>query len=393
MTTYGLTTVGFVPKTYSIIVSELEESFKSVFGASIDVDAQSVFGQMIGILAEREADVWDAAQDVYSAFDPDAATGSALDALAALTGTLREAATHSTVTVTCTGTAGTTIPAGTEFSVAVTGVKFETLADATMDGTFVTVDIDCQSVDTGPLVAATGTLTTIETPVDGLTSVTNAADADLGSDEETDAALRLRREEELRQGANAALEAIREAVLDVDGIAECVVFENTTMVTDSDGIPAKAVNVVVDEGTADEDDIAEAIFGSVAAGIETYGTDKSVSVTDTQGISHTIEWDEADEIACYVTATITYDADEWPTDGEDQAEAAILAYEDTLKMGLDLVGRRCGADIFEISGVLDCVVTVGTAPSPSGASVSIGLRELATLDSARVVIVATAGTP
>ncbi len=394
MTTYGLTSTGFLPKTLNEVKTELETSFKGTFGGSIDLDPSGPFGQLIGILAEREASVWDAAQEVYVSFDPDQATGSALDALCALTGTLRNQATHSTVTVTCTGTAGTAIPAGTQFSVQTTGVQFVTLADATFPGTFTTVDVDCESVLTGPLVALSGTLTVIDTPVDGLTSVTNVLDADLGSNEETDAELRLRREQELRTTGTGALEAIREAVLAVD-VDQCVVFENTSMITDGDGIPPKAVNVVVDPGVITDAVIADAIFGSVAAGIETYGTDKSVTVTDSQGVTHTIEWDEAEEVNCYVSATITYDANLWPTDGTTQAQDLMLEYEaNTLAMGKDLVGRALGAEIFKgVEGVLDCVVLVGTTNPPGSASVTIGLRQIAALDSSRITITASAGTP
>lgn len=395
MTTYGLSSTGFLPKTLLIIKAELEASFQGVFGSSIDLDPSGPIGQIIGILAEREADVWDCAQEVYVSFDPDQATGSALDAVCALTGTLRSAATHSTVTVTCTGTAGTTIPAGTLFSVQTTGVQFETLAVATFPGTFGTVDVDCQSVDTGPLVALAGTLTTIDTPVDGLSSVTNAYDADLGSDADTDAALRLRREGEIRTTDTGSLESIREAVLAVTGIGECVVFENTSMITDGDGIPAKAINAVVDAGVATDADIAAAIFGSVAAGIEIYGTDKAVTVTDSQGSTHTVEWDEATEVNCYVSATITYDADHWPTDGTTQALDLMLEYEaNSLVLGKDLVGRALGAEIFKgIEGVLDCVVLVGTTSTPTSPTVPIALREIAALDSSRITITASAGTP
>lgn len=393
--TAGLSATGFTVKTYNEIVTELETAFKGVFGDNIDLSAQGPIGQIIAILAEREADVWDAAQEVYSSFDPDQATGAALDALAALTGTLREAATHSTVTVTCTGTAGSTIPAGTKFSTTGTAVQFETLADATFDGTFVTCTVDCQSVDTGPLVALAGTLTVIDTPVDGLTSVTNALDAVLGSDVETDAALRSRREDEIRTSGQGSLEAIREAVLAVDGVDQCSVFENVSMITDGDGIPAKAVNVVVDPGTATNAAIAAAIFASVAAGIETHGTSHSVTVTDTQGTTHTIEFDDATQVPCYVAATITYDATHWPVDGSTQAQDLILAYEaDTLVMGKDLVGRALGAEIFKgVEGVLDCVVLVGTTNPPLSASVTIGLRQIAALDSSRITISASAGTP
>lgn len=392
--TYGLLSTGFNPKTLATIKTELEDALKSVWGASIDLDPAGPIGQLVGIVAERLAEVWDAAQEVYVSFDPDEATGEALDALCALTGTLREAATHSTVTATLTGTAGATIPAGTQFSVVTTGVKFETLAAATFPGTFTTVDVDCQSVDTGPLPALAGTLTTIETPVDGLTSVTNTLDADLGSNEETDAELRLRREEEIRTTDAGALEAIREAVLGVTGVDECVVFENTSDSTDADSIPPHAINVVVDPGTATDADISEAIFGSVAAGIATYGTDKTATVEDSQGINHTILWDEADEVNCYVKATITYDADLWPADGTTQAQDVILDYEtSTLKMGMDLVGRRCGAGIFGIEGVLDCVMLVGTTNPPASASVTITTRQIAKLDSSRITILASAGTP
>lgn len=398
MTTYGLTATGFSAPTYSDIKAEIEASLQGVFGTSIDLSPQGVFGQIVGIFAERESAIWDAAQEVYAGFDPDEATGSALDALAALTGTIREGATHSTVTATITGTAGTTVPAGTLFSVTGTGVQFETLASATFSGTFTTTTVDCQSVDTGPLVALTGTLTVIDTPVDGLTSVTNALDADLGRDEETDAALRLRREEELRGGANAALEAIREAVLNVTGIDECVVFENVSDATDSDSIPPHAVNVVADGSTADEDDVAAAIFGSVAAGIATYGTDHTVSVQDTQGVYHTIKYDDATDVDCYTSIAITYDANHFnttPAVYEDAVNDIIAAYEsDYLVMGKDLVGRAVGAKIFAgMEGIIDCVVKVAKTPTPTGDSVTIALREIARTDSARTTITVTPGTP
>ena len=52
----GLTSAGFEAKTLADIQAEIEADFKASFGASIDVTAQSVFGQLIGIISEREAE-------------------------------------------------------------------------------------------------------------------------------------------------------------------------------------------------------------------------------------------------------------------------------------------------------------------------------------------------
>ncbi len=61
MTTYGLTATGFLSKSYTVIVTDIGTALKTVFGASITLAAQAVFGQFIGIFGERVSEVWDAA--------------------------------------------------------------------------------------------------------------------------------------------------------------------------------------------------------------------------------------------------------------------------------------------------------------------------------------------
>lgn len=391
MTTYGLTSTGFNAKTYTEIVAELEASFKGVFGASIDLSPQGPFGQLIGIMAEREASAWDASQDVYGAFDPDAATGQALDAVCALTGTLRHPATHSTVTLTVTGTAGTTIPAGSIASVAGTEVQFATDVAVTFSGTFTTQTVAATAVLTGPLPALTGYLTVIDTPVAGWTAVTNLSDAVLGENEETDAALRLRREVELRNPSNAALDAIRVKVLAVPLVTGCYVWENVTMVTDGDGIPAKSVYVVV-SGTATAAAVAAAIFDSVAAGIGTYGG-TTATVVDSMGNSHTIAYDTAAIKTIYVRVDIVYDADHYPVDGDTQAAALVLAAGQMYVIGQDVISRRLAAPLFGIEGVLDASTLVSITYPGSGDSVTVSKYQIATFDSARIEVFSTPGTP
>src|SRR5262245_27254908 len=132
MPTYGLTPTGFVPKTLEIIRGELAAALQSSYGNSIDVGDQSLLGQLIGIVAEREAALWDLAQAVNASQDPAQATGASLDALAALTGTFRVAASPSFVTLTLSGTPATVVASGSQVKTASTGAVFATTASATI---------------------------------------------------------------------------------------------------------------------------------------------------------------------------------------------------------------------------------------------------------------------
>lgn len=390
MTTYGLTSTGFVSKPLLTAQTEIIDALKTVFGTSIDTSAQSVFGQLAGIMAERESDIWDALQELDASFDPDSATGDALDALCALTGITRLAATHSTVDLYMSGDNGTVIPAGSQVSQSTTGVKWETLAAGTISAGSCT--IAAQAVETGPLVAAIDSIDTIETPVSGWTSVTNTAEATAGRDAETDADLRARRETELHRASNAAVEAIKTALLDVDGVTAAVVFENVTDVTDGDGLLPHSIKCVVD-GTATSANIAHAIFDAKAAGIATNGT-TTTTVTDSMGVTHAIKHTAASEIDIWISIAITYDADHWPSTGLTDVRADVLAYGDTLEMGKNVVAAAISAQVFATEGVLDATVLIGTSNPPvASTTIPIAITERAVFDTARLAITAVAGTP
>jgi uncharacterized phage protein gp47/JayE len=399
--TTGLTALGFVTKPLLDIKTDLEDAFR-LLGIE-KLDPASVAGQKIGIISERLSELWDACEALDAAFDPDEATGQALDSLCAMTGTSRHAATHSPVTLTLGGDAGTVVALGKQVSNKTTGVKFETLAEATFNSTPATVDgISCagtasvaaQSVDTGPLVGLTGYLTVIETPVSGWLAVTNAADADPGQDVETDADLRLRREVELHTAATAALEAIREALLDLDttpAVSGAVVFENCTMVTDGEGLPPKSVRAVVNGGAAA--DIRASLFATVAAGIETDGT-TSGTVTDTQGVTHTIKYTVGTPKNVYQILNVTKDALNYPTDGDAQILAAVLAYGDTLVMGKNVVSGAIASHVFPIEGVLEVECLIGLSnPPTTDTTIPIDIDEIGVFDSSRTTINSSDGTP
>jgi uncharacterized phage protein gp47/JayE len=388
---YGLTLQGLVVKTLTDIKAEREASYKELFGQSIDLDPQGPFGQVISIESEREAVFWETLQQVYDAFDADNASGLALDILCALTGTIRRQATRSTVTGHASGTNGTLLPAGRVISVAGTGVKFRTLADATIGVSG--VDVLCESVDTGPKVADAGTLTVIETAVGGWTDFTNVLDATFGQNRESDTELRGRREIELRKAGSGSADAIRAHLLEeVDGVTAVAVFENPTDSTDVDGLPPHSFEVLV-SGGADQD-ILNVIFTNKPAGIQTYG-DVTGTVIDSQGVSRSVKFSRPTEIDIYVVANLVIDAAKWPATGVQQIKDALVAYGPTVYVnGKNVVAGGLEAQTFKVSGVLDSTCLIGTSPGPvSRATVTITTRQFAKLDTSRITVNATPGTP
>lgn len=114
----GLTPQGFQKKTLNQIKTEIEESLKAKFGIFINLLPSSVFGTLVGIIAERESSIWDLAQAVYLSQYPNSAGGVNLDNVAALTGHQRQKATKSYVMGQLLfGTVGLTVPQGTRVSV------------------------------------------------------------------------------------------------------------------------------------------------------------------------------------------------------------------------------------------------------------------------------------
>jgi len=444
---YGVTSDGFVAKTLEIIQAELTTAFESAFG--IVVAAAPVATELIGILAEREALLWELAEAAYNAYDPDGATGAALDAVCALTGTVREAATESTVTGTLTGDPATVVASGSVASVDPAGDMFETTAAATIaaltawaintvyvvgdrrtnaarayvcitagtsagaggptttaaditdntahwrymgEGT-AAVDVAMEAQETGLVAAASGTLTTIETPVAGWSSVRNLLDADVGTVEETDEELRVRREVELVAPGTGTIDAVRTDLLDVADVTSVTLFVNNTDITDGDGVPPHAVEALV-LGGADQD-IWDQLLASVPIGIATHGTEAGTA-EDSQGTSHAMEFSRPDEIEIYIAITVTYDADLYPADGDAQIEAAIVAWGDAQSCGKDAVAAAIRAQAFSVPGVLDITdfdVDDVTPPVGGDTTVAITTRQLAVYDTSRITVTSGAATP
>ncbi|MEM3714127.1 MAG: baseplate J/gp47 family protein, partial [Nitrososphaeria archaeon] len=126
---YGVTPQGFNAKRLIDVKTDLDLNFIAEFG-DVNLDAQSVVGQIIGIFAKQFADLWENAEDVYFSQYPNSASGVSLDNVASLNGLTRLAAQRTSVIGVLTGTENTLIPAGSLARIPSTNAIFESVNNA-----------------------------------------------------------------------------------------------------------------------------------------------------------------------------------------------------------------------------------------------------------------------
>jgi uncharacterized phage protein gp47/JayE len=441
----GVTSTGFVPKTITELSDELKALWRSVFGAAVNVADRSRNGQLIQNLAAPLAEVWKLGESITSFFSNP--SGVMLDYVSKLTGTTRKAATSSSVVLTLTGTPTTVVASGKIAAVNGTTAQFQTTAPGTIAavtawaqgvavvagnrrtangnvylcqvggttaavgtgpaGTGVNIDdngvkwdflgagtgaidVAAQATVTGPVQGYSRTISIISTPVSGWNGVINILDATPGTNQETDAELRVRRAQEVSAQGTSPLDALRAQLLKVSSVTTASVFENTLDVA-VDGIAAHGIEALV-EGGADAD-IRAAIFASEAGGIETSGT-TSGSVVDSAGNSHTIKFSRPTEVDIYVGYVLLVDPSLFPADGLDQVKAAAVAAGDLLQVGRDVFNAVFSAAAMQIAGVLNVTSCfVDTVGPPLLTQVVISPRQRAAFDTSRVSVATTPGSP
>lgn len=446
---YGVTPTGFNAKTLAEVRADLVAAARRVFGPAANTDSRARLGQLIDIVSEPLADVWNLGTSLANALNPNAATGQQADFIAALTGTTRKAAAATRVTLYLLGTAGTVVPATSRVGQPGTSALFATNAPATITtvadyafapgtsiaygtlakntasntiwrarnsgalatGTFpvspgtsfvdggVTWDLlatgfsaaaevtaDCTV--TGAIQAFAGSCTVINSPVAGWSAVTNFLDAVVGNATESDTSMRLRRLLGLASAGKSPVDALRANILKTSGVTTCTIFENTGDVTVS-FLPPHSIEALVEGGL--DADIRATIFANKAGGIATSGS-TSGTVTASDGVGHIIAFSRPTLVPIYTALAVQKDPARFPTDGVTQLQTAVQAAISALTVGADVYATRLAAAAFSVPGVLSATATVGTAPSPAAASVSIDVRSRAS-NSGSVVVTATDGAP
>lgn len=111
----GITEHGLEILRQNEVIEELKEQAQPIFqdlvapDDVVDTSDDSTIGRMIGLYSLPLADLWEAVQQVYLAFDPNSAMGIALDNLVQYGGLIRGTPSASSVTLTVWGDPNTTI--------------------------------------------------------------------------------------------------------------------------------------------------------------------------------------------------------------------------------------------------------------------------------------------
>ena len=154
----------------------------------------------------------------------------------------------------------------------------------------------------GNVLVTANTIQTMVTVVIGVTNVNNVGGASQkGAQQESDSALRLRRQRSVTSSSTSYVDSIRAAIFSKQNVTDVSVFDNIDEATDSDGTPAHSIWCIV-KGGADQD-IGSAIYGSKSDGSGMRGL-VNVPITSQSGQVFDILFDRPIDETLYMSITI-----------------------------------------------------------------------------------------
>lgn len=284
-------TSGVIVPDATVIQSEVITEYQNTFGADLNTDPSTPQGMLISLETQARIAAANNNANLANQINPNLAGGVFLDALLALLGASRTAATHSTVLCTLTGVVGTSIPAGSQISDA-NGNLFEIVSTTAIPVGGTITNVPFQSVLTGAIPGAAGALTTIVSNILGWETVTNPAAATLGTETQSDVSARLYRLNTLASQGVSLAQAITSALYAVPGLTSLLLQENTQSTTqtipptagDIVGVPMVRNSIYVCvAGTATNAAIGQALTNTKSGGCaynNGFGIPQSVNITD-----------------------------------------------------------------------------------------------------------------
>ena len=358
---FELNSTGLIIQTQAEILDEIKADLRAIYGNNLNLSPTSIFGQLANLMAEWRGAEQQKALQVYNSFDPNGASGAALDARAALTATRRRGETRSVVEGLVTLSGAATIPAGSTITLDSNGSTWELLAEVN-EAAAGSYPATFRALAFGPLEAFSGsgwTLSTVIANWDSFTNPTN--DAVPGRLLESDGRFRQRRNVELYSEGRGSLNSIAAVVSEVNtanGYVDRVrVYHNpATSPVDANGIPFKAFNVVVrtvppldpNETPANDplqQDIADAILRTLGAGGEAFGTDFVLSAVDIEDQVQPIAFDEFADAEIWVLIVVETAAFVAPF---DNLPVVPLSKQQMANIIIEHVVERANEEISEI---------------------------------------------
>jgi uncharacterized phage protein gp47/JayE len=321
---------------------------------------------------------------VYSGAFVATAGGRDLDQLAALVGVERRGVTHAAGAVVLArstpAAADVTVLAGTRVSTAAgapLAVTVETTETVTLRRGTVSAQAPVRSLTEGAAgVAAARTLTVLQRPIFGIEEVLNPEPMAFRGGAETDDDLRSRVQLSLSRSGRATVDALRGALLTVEGIREQDVrvdedhlaFPGVVKVTvAADLTPAAAAQAraALDDarpaGVRIDDNLLVPVAAAPTLAEDTGGGgDGPASGVHLDGVLLPLE------ALLTVTPGDTGLTEEQRLRLQDDARQALVDAVDELGVGDAVIYNRLVAAVMAVRGVLDAVIEIGRKDRPAG---------------------------
>lgn len=370
--------------------------FQAAFGGALNQSEATPQGQLVAALSAILAANNDLLLELVNQVDPAFADGRMQDAIGRIYYLTRKAPLPTTVECTCTGAAGTVIPAGA-LAQATDGTIYQSLGAATIPAGG-SVSVTFAAINTGATACAAGTLTTIYRLIAGWDTITNPADGIPGRDVESRAEFEARRAQSVAINASGILPSVRAAVLNVDGVLDAYVTENATAGALTVGgvtIPARSLYVAAWGGS--DADVARAIWSRKPPGCGYAGGTTVTVLDDSSGYAapypaYSVKFQRAAALPIYMAVTLANNG-LVPADAVSQVRSAVIA---AFEGGDGGPGARIGATVYALrfasaiaalgSWVQIVSIEVGTTASPSAANVTVGIDKIPTIAAGNIAV-------
>jgi uncharacterized phage protein gp47/JayE len=258
-----LTITGPVFDTANQTLDSFYSAYRLIYGQDTQFESNTADGQKINIFALSVEDIKNLSRGIIANLDPLTATGYALDIIASYSALERKGASKTQQQIQVI-TDRTTLLYGVNDSNLGSNVPFK-VSDAT--GTIfvlketITVAagthlLDFEAEEFGAIITTANTITNQSTTVLGVVSINNLLAASfIGISAESDADFRARIKESKANTSSSNYGSTLAAVRDISGtnpVTNAALYENRTSVTDSNGIPANSIWLIVEGGNDQE---------------------------------------------------------------------------------------------------------------------------------------------
>lgn len=245
----SLTATGLTTATQAELLAQYTAALQAIYGPTVNLASNTPDGQWMNIFIQSVLDLEDLMTQVYNSFDPDNAIGVVLDQRVAINGIQRQGGTFSQTQIAIV-ISGSVNLFGLDQSVEQiytvsdnAGNLWQLITSATgaTSGNYL-----FQAANPGAVLTTPNTITIAVTVVLGVTSVNNPSVQTItGITSETDAALKVRRQNSVSIPSQGFFQSLRAALLNINGISSALVLENDSASTDVDGIPGHSIWVIV----------------------------------------------------------------------------------------------------------------------------------------------------